>query len=245
VDTGYKAGGFNFGGAPYNPETVTSYEVGSKNRFFDDTLQWNSAAFFENDTAQQVQTYAFLSNGLPEALTENAGKSRIYGVESDVIDKVPVLGTLNATVDYLHARYTDFLSVADPSDPKATGNVQLAGNTPPQAPTWSAALGLEHGWPAFDGTITGRIQTKIQSSENFSFYNYPDTEQRGYQMSDMFLSYAPTAEGPAGHWKVTAYVKNFTNSAVFSTAQEDEYAYAYTYQWFPPRTYGLRFETSW
>ncbi len=245
VDTGYKAGGFNFGGAPYNPETVTSYEVGSKNRFFEDTLQWNSAAFFENDSAQQVQTYAFLANGLPEALTENAGKSRIWGVESDVIDKVPFLGTLNATVDYLHARYTDFLSVADPSDPTAHGNVQLAGNTPPQAPTWSAALGLEHGWPFADGTVTGRVQTKIQSSENFSFYNYPDTEQRGYQMSDLFLSYAPTAAGPAGHWKVTAYVKNFTNSAVFSTAQEDEYAFAYTYQWFPPRTYGLRFETSW
>jgi len=40
-------------------------------------------------------------------------------------------------------------------------------------------------------------------------------------------------------------VKNLENSAVFSTAQEDTYAYAYTYQWFPPRTYGLRLETFW
>jgi iron complex outermembrane recepter protein len=245
VDTGYKAGGFNFGGAPYNPETVTAYEVGSKNRFFDDTLQWNSAAFFENDTAQQVQTYAFLPNGLPEALTENAGKSRIWGVETDFIYKVPYLGTLNTTVDYLHARYIDFLSVADPSDPTAHGNVQLAGHTPPQAPTWSAQVGLEHHWPAFDGTVTGRIQTKIQSSSNFSFYNFPDTEQGGYTMSDAFLSYAPAGGSTGAHWKVTAYVKNLENSAVFSTAQEDQYAYAYTYQWFPPRTYGLRLETSW
>jgi iron complex outermembrane recepter protein len=245
VDTGYKAGGFNFGGAPYNPETVTAYEVGSKNRFFDDTLQWNSAAFFENDTAQQVQTYAFLPNGLPEALTENAGKSRIWGVETDFIYKVPYLGTLNTTVDYLHARYIDFLSVADPSDPTAHGNVQLAGHTPPQAPTWSAQVGLEHHWPAFDGTVTGRIQTKIQSSSNFSFYNFPDTEQGGYTMSDAFLSYAPAGGSTGTHWKVTAYVKNLENSAVFSTAQEDQYAYAYTYQWFPPRTYGLRLETSW
>ena len=245
VDTGYKAGGFNFGGAPYNPETVTAYEVGSKNRFFDDTLQWNSAAFFENDNAQQVQTYAFLSNGLAEALTENAGKSRIWGLETDFIYKVLYLGTLNATVNYLHARFTDFLSVADPSDPTAHGNVQLAGNTPPQAPTLSAQLGLEHAWPAFSGTVTGRIQTKIQSSENFSFYNFPDTEQKGYSMSDAFVSYAPSATTAGAHWKITAYVKNLTNAAVFSTAQEDEYAYAYTYQWFPPRTYGLRLETSW
>jgi iron complex outermembrane recepter protein len=245
VDTGYKAGGFNFGGAPYNPETVTSFEIGSKNRFLDDTLQWNIAAFDENDDAQQVATYAFLPNGLAEQLTENAGKSKIWGVETDLIYNVGYLGTLNATVDYLHARYLDFLSVADPSDPTAHGNVQLAGNTPPQAPTLSAQVGLEHHWPAFAGTVTGRIQSKIQSSSNFSFYNFPDTEQRGYTISDAFLSYAPAEGSSAAHWKVTAYIKNLENSAVFSTAQEDTYAFAYTYQWFPPRTYGLRFETSW
>jgi iron complex outermembrane receptor protein len=208
-------------------------------------LQWNIAAFDENDDAQQVATYAFLPNGLAEQLTENAGKSKIWGVETDVIYNAPYVGTLNATVDYLHARYLDFLSVADPSDPTAHGNVQLAGNTPPQAPTLSAQVGLEHHWPAFAGTVTGRIQSKIQSSSNFSFYNFPDTEQRGYTMSDAFLSYGPAEGSSSAHWKVTAYVKNLENSAVFSTAQEDTYAFAYTYQWFPPRTYGLRFETSW
>jgi len=245
VDTGYKAGGFNFGGAPYNPETVTSFEIGSKNRFFEDTLQWNVAAFDENDSAQQVATYAFLPNGLAEQLTENAGKSKIWGVETDFIYKVPYIGTLDAAVDYLHARYVDFLSIADPSDPTAHGNVQLAGNTPPQAPTLSAHVGLEHSWEAFAGAVTGRIQTKVQSASNFSFYNYPDTEQKGYTMSDALLSYAPTSEAGNAHWKITAYIKNLENSAVFSTAQEDTYAFAYTYQWFPPRTFGLRLETSW
>jgi iron complex outermembrane recepter protein len=245
VDTGYKAGGFNFGGAPYSPETVTSFEIGSKNRFFNDTLQWNFAAFDENDKGQQVATYAFLSNGLAEQLTENAGKSKIWGAETDLIYKVPYVGTFNATVNYLHARYTDFLSVADPSDPTAHGNVQLAGNTPPQAPTLSAQLGLEHRWDVFNGSLTGRVQSKIQSSSNFSFYNFPDTRQGGYTMSDAFLSYAPAGESAGAHWKITAYVKNMENSAVFSTAQEDTYAFAYTYQWFPPRTFGLRLESSW
>ena len=245
-DTGYKAGGFNFGGAPYNPETVVSYEIGSKNRFFDDTLQWNSAAFVMNDSAQQVATYALLPNGLPEQLTENAGKSKIWGVETDFIYKVPYVGTLNAAVDYLNARYTNFLSVGDPSDPAASGNnVQLAGNTPPQSPTLSAQLGLEHNWAAFNGTITGRVQTKIQSSSNFSFYNFDDTRQSAYTISDAFLSFAMPSGSLGANWKVTAFVKNLENSAVFSTAQEDEYAFAYTYQWFPPRTYGLRLESSW
>jgi iron complex outermembrane receptor protein len=170
-------------------------------------------------------------------------RARSGGAETDFIYNAPYLGTLNATVNYLHARYTDFVSIADPSDPAAHGNVQLAGNTPPQAPALSAQLGLEHNWEAFNGTVTGRIQSKIQSSSNFSFYNFADTRQDGYTMSDAFLSYAPSGGSP--HWKITAYVKNLENSAVFSTAQEDTYAFAYTYQWFPPRTYGLRLEASW
>lgn len=242
IDTGYKAGGFNFGARPYAPETVTAYEMGSKNRFLNDTLQLNLAAFYDNYSNQQVSTFT-MTFGQPVALTENAGRSKIWGIESDLISKIPVVGTFNATVDYLHARYTDFPSVEDPSDPSSVPgvNVQLAGNTPPQAPTWSISAGLTHDWELGAGLLSGRIESKYQSSENFSFYNFPDTRQGAYTMSNAFLSYTP---GNA-RWKVTAFVKNLENSAVFSTAQESEYAYAYVYQFYPPRTYGVRLETFW
>lgn len=246
IDTGYKAGGFNFGGAPYTPEAITAYEVGSKNRFLGDTLQLNVAAFYDEHEDQQVANFAFLPDGTPVALTQNAGASEIYGLETDLIAQVPVLGTVNAAVNYLHSRYTDFLSVADPSDPSASGNVQLAGNTPPQAPEWSAQLGIEHSWPVGSATVTGRIQSKLQSSSNFSFYNFPDTRQDGYTISDAFLSYSPETNAPgAGAWKVTAFVKNLGDSTVFSSARQNQYAYSYAYAFHPPRTYGLRLEVSW
>ena len=241
IDTGYKAGGFNFGAGAYKPETLTAYEIGSKNRFLDNTLQVNLSAFYDNYTNQQVSTYLYLSPGLPSALTENAGASRIYGVEAQVTYKIPSIGTLDASVDYLHARYTTFLSVADPADPTASGNVQLAGNTPPQSPTWTFAVGLERKWEVFGGTVTGRIQTKAETASNFSFYNYQDTQQGAYTMSDAFVSYAPAS----GHWKVTGFVKNLENSAVFSNAQESLYAQSYTYGFEPPRTYGARVEYTW
>jgi iron complex outermembrane receptor protein len=149
-------------------------------------------------------------------------------------------------VNYLHARYTNFLSIADPSDPAASGNVQLTGNTPPQAPDWSAQLGLEHSWPVGSATLTGRIQSKLQSASNFSFYNFPDTRQAGYTMSDAFLSYAPgTSISGSGQWKITAFVKNLGNSTVFSGARQNQYAYSYAYAFYPPRTFGLRLEDSW
>ena len=237
-DTGYKAGGFNLGATTYQPATVTAYEVGSKNRFLNDTLQLNLAAFYDDYANEQVASFVTLPDGEPVALTENAGKSRIYGLEGDLIYKVPVVGTFNVSLDYLNARYTYFLSSADPSNPAETGNVQLAGNTPPQSPTWSARLGLEHVWLINGATLTGRIQSKLQSSSNFSFYNYPDTRQAPYTMSDALLTYAPAE----GHWSVTAFVKNLENSVVFTNAEENEYSYSYSYQFYAPRTYGVRLE---
>ena len=237
-DTGYKAGGFNLGATTYQPATVTAYEIGSKNRFMNDTLQLNLAAFYDDYDNEQVASFVTLPDGEPVALTENAGKSRIYGVEGDLLYKVPVVGTFNVSLDYLNARYTYFLSSSDPSNPEASGNVQLAGNTPPQSPTWSARLGLEHAWTMSGATLTGRIQSKLQSSSNFSFYNYADTRQAAYTMSDALLTYAPAS----GHWQVTAFVKNLENSVVFTNAEENEYAYSYSYQFYPPRTYGVRLE---
>ena len=240
-DTGYKAGGFNFGGSSYKPESVKAFEIGSKNRFLGDSLQLNLAAFYNDYANQQVSNYAYLGNGQPVQLTQNAGTSHIYGIESELIYKIPVIGTLNLTANWLHARYTNFLSVTDPSDPAASGNVQLAGNTPPQSPTWSLAAGLTHDWDAFGGTLTGRIQTKYQSSSNFSFYNFADTRQAPYTMSDAFLTFRPGDSG----WSVTAYVKNLENRTVLSDAEQSQYAAAYAYEFYPPRTYGLRIQYNW
>jgi iron complex outermembrane receptor protein len=240
-DTGYKAGGFNIGGSSYDPETVKGFEVGSKNRFFENTLQLNVAAYYYDYTKQQVATYAFLSSGQPVQLTQNAGASRIYGAEADLTYKLPAIGALDLSASYLHARYTDFLSIASPSDPKASGNVQLAGNRPPQAPTWSLGVGLEHTWDVLGGSLTGRIQAKAQSASYFSFYNFADTRQKAYAMSDAFVTYEPAE----GRWKVSAFVRNLGDKVVFKDAEESQYAGAYGYEFFPPRTYGVRLEFSW
>ncbi len=240
-DTGYKAGGFNFGGSAYKPESITSYEVGSKNRFLNDQLQLNVAGYYSNYTNQQVANYTFLATGEPVQLTQNAGASHIYGVEGDLIYSIPQVAKLNLTANYLHARYADFLSIADPSDPTATGNVQLKGNRPPQSPSWSLAGGLERDWPLLGGTLTGRIQTKFQTASNFSFYNYADTRQGAFTMSDVFLTYRPADSW----WSVTGYVKNLENSVVFSDAEESQYASAYSYEFYPPRTYGARLQYNW
>jgi iron complex outermembrane receptor protein len=237
VDTGYKAGGYNDGATAYKPETVTAYEIGSKNWLLDRTLQLNVDVFYEKYLDQQVPTFIFLPNGKPIQLTENAGASRNYGVETDLVYINPLLGTFNAGVSYLNARYTNFLSAPDPSDPTAgTANVQLAGNTLPNSPTWGLGIGYQRKWDVSAGLVSLHVDSKIQTSQYFSFYNFADTQQKAYTMSNAQLSFEPAGK----HLTVSAYVKNIENRAVFTNATEDEYAYAYTYQFDPPRTFGVR-----
>ncbi len=240
-DTGYKAGGFNIGGSSYRPESLKAYEIGSKNRFLNDQLQLNLSAFYNDYTDQQVSNYAYLDTGDAVQLTQNAGASRIWGLESELLYKVPVLGTVNLSVNYLHARYTDFLSVADPNDPNASGNVQLKGNRPPQSPTWSIAGGLKHDWNVPGGTLTAQAQSKFQSATNFSAYNFADTRQGAYTMSDAMLTY----QAVDSDWSITAYVKNIEDHEILRDAEESAYAVAYAYTFYPPRTYGLRLQYNW
>lgn len=62
IATGYKSGGFNSPDdpsssasfSPYDPETVTSFEIGTKNLFFDGRFQFNANMFFMDYKDYQV-----------------------------------------------------------------------------------------------------------------------------------------------------------------------------------------------
>lgn len=238
VATGYKAGGFNLGAAPYGQETETSYESGFKGRFLSNRLQLNADGYFANDTGQQVNSYVTVL-GETLALTENAGTSHIYGVEADGAGIWPVVGTVRMSVNYLHARYTQFMSAADPSDPTASSNnLNLAGNAMPQSPNLTLVGSFEHTWLLGADTLSATWQTKYATRSYFSFYNTGDSEQHPYAVSDVVLTFEPGQPG----LQISAYVRNLTNKVVLADAEEDEYAYSYLYAFQPPRTWGMQVE---
>lgn len=86
---GFRSGGFNFFSteAPYGPESVWSYELGTKTRFLQDRLAID-ADVFHTDYRNYVVLGYFPSAQGPGAPTnflyENAGKARIRGVEANV-----------------------------------------------------------------------------------------------------------------------------------------------------------------
>ena len=119
VSTGRRSGGFNnvlidaanpsLGVIAFQPEKVMAFEVGSKNRFFDNTLQLNIAGFYNKFSGLQVQRQVPAPNGLTTlSIIENSGKGRSYGLETEAIYKPTSELTLGLSVVYLNSKYTQY-----------------------------------------------------------------------------------------------------------------------------------------
>jgi iron complex outermembrane recepter protein len=144
VSSGFRSGGFNSGQnqaalqPTFKPEEVIAYEIGSKNRFFDNTLQLNAAAFFNAYDSLQEQRQVPVGN-TTLSIIENSGKAEAKGVEIETIWKPVQDLTLGFNLSVLDAKYTDFknaplpfgtsIVVADATQltPTVVNGVQIAG----------------------------------------------------------------------------------------------------------------------
>lgn len=119
VSTGFRSGGFNSGQnqaaltPTFKPEEVTAYEIGSKNRFFDNTLQLNVAAFFNKYGSLQEQRQIPAGN-TTLSIIENSGKAEAKGAEFEAIWRPVDKLTLNLALSVLDAKYTDYTNVPLP-----------------------------------------------------------------------------------------------------------------------------------
>ena len=138
--TGFRSGGFNSGQAieaarTFLPEEVKAIEVGSKNRFLDNTLQVNIAAF--NNKYTNLQEQRQVPIGLATISTIfNAAKARANGVELELEWRATDRLSLGGALSLLDAKYTSFPDVALPfgtsiliTDPASTAATIVNGVT--------------------------------------------------------------------------------------------------------------------
>jgi iron complex outermembrane recepter protein len=113
VSTGFRSGGFNSGQntaalqPTFAPEKVLAFEVGSKNRFADNTIQINVAGFYNKYTNLQEQRQVPVGT-TTLSIIENSGKARAYGAELEAIWKPVNALTLGTSFSYLNAKYTKY-----------------------------------------------------------------------------------------------------------------------------------------
>ena len=232
VTTGFKAGGLNIGGdispQAYNPEKVTSYELGVKGHFFDNRVTLYADGFDMQYKDLQVTQL----DGVAD-ITNNAAKAKIYGAEIEGEWRITPTDRVNGFFDYLHATYSDYNNAVD----EWTGTIypSLSGNTLPNAPRYSFKLAYSHEFELPDGgALTPSASVYYQSVSYLREFDLPIDTVHAYTKTSLNMGWADKTR----HWSIDAYVFNLENSVVRNGAITAFGPYWSTYD--APRTYGVR-----
>lgn len=252
VSTGFKAGGFFYGpptANSYQPEQVTSYVLGTKNRFFDNRLQLNAEAFYLDYTDQQV-SFVKLVGTSSTLVTENAGKSHVYGIEVES-EFLPADNTrIGAQVQYLKAKYDEFTYVTlapppagsdctvTPGVPQST--VDCADVVPLNSPKWTMKGEIEQTIPLGNGgRIIGDASVRYEDDYQTDISFIPIGLGGGTARVNVSLSYV----APDDRFSVMAYVDNLTDVVTVSAQTMSSSYFVFPYfgsRLLAPRTFGLR-----
>jgi iron complex outermembrane recepter protein len=117
VSKGFRAGGINapldptcgdvVGAATYGPDKITSYEVGSKNRLFDDKMTFTISGY--HSKWSDIQTAVEISQCNSSYLS-NAATAQINGFEAETSGVINSHLHADLSVSYTNATYSDNLT---------------------------------------------------------------------------------------------------------------------------------------
>lgn len=251
-ETGFKAGGFfaTIDDPVFEPETIKSFTVGSKNTLADNRIQLNAEVFYWIYEEQQVFHLSNNRLGGVEFVTSNVGKTDIWGVELDTRFRVAEGTTLSGTAQYLNAEYKDFVyfqpaatgvpvSGCDIAGPAAGSfAVDCSGRRPPNAPEWTLSAGVEHIIPTDSGEFVVNLDARYQSGISTGFEQLPSQDQKGYAIANAQVRY----EFADPNLSIAAFVNNLFDeeAAAFSFPHGQAGGTLFAESLRPPRTYGVR-----
>jgi iron complex outermembrane receptor protein len=240
---GFKSGGFNGrsfrpigvseAALPFefDPEELTTYEVGFKGSFLDQRLVVNAAAF--RSIYEDVQLTVLSED--PDVAVQNvnvnllnAGKSLITGGELElVMNPFPNL-QLRSSLGILHDRFKEF---DDPSDARAQDR-HLAFVSP-----YTSSTSVEYSFDLFSmGNLTARADWSTRSQQ---FFDSPNSEglkggKRGLLDARLSLQLAD------GVTEFALFGKNLTDREYLVSGVDFSASFGNQIRFVgPPRTYGI------
>lgn len=245
-NTGFKSGLFNsipVSGTPTQPEEITAYEVGFKSDFFDRKLRLNASAFYYDWRDLQVTVTT-----LTTAITTNAARAKLYGIDFDLQARPTEHLTLSAAVEQLKDYYSNYNGVpffGSPLPLSAGGGVaqigigSAAGKELPYAPKFTGNLAADYVVPI----PQGQLGVNLTYYFNDGYFATPDNNPLVGTGPYHLLSSRLEWTSPNGNSKVYLWGKNLLNQdySTFSAAFANPGG-SYSYTLAPPRTYGVGFE---
>lgn len=247
---GFKSGGFTGRIAiaqdlgPYDPETVDTFEAGLKSDFADNRVRLNLAAFYTIYRDIQLAQIYFEGSGatLVQGNTIlNAAKSRIFGFEADTVISVADGLTINGSLGYLNAEYSDFLfqlpdDDANPATPAPV--VDLKGERLQNAPKWAGVAGVNYEFGV--GRGTARINAQYNYVGEKLLTSIIDTPRARIQPVHLLhgnVEWKPTGD----HYTVSFFIRNALDNRYISHVFDSPGTLGLT-QYAPPRQFGVSFK---
>lgn len=255
--TGFKSGGLGQTVAPlnvYQPEKLKALEVGAKNRFFNNRLQFNASGFYWKYMDIHDSRTAFDPLGVINFLVFNAGDAEIYGGTADITYAPTDNDRLSFSAEYAKSKYNRFnFSVPDfVFNPASTGcpvspgtdavgrpviQGDCAGIQVARVPKWTGSASYEHDFTLpGDGVLTAGGRMKFSGARWLGTNFIPAERAKGFAVFDATLTYRPAGAG----FTVTAFARNLTNKAYYLGGQQQPFVGGLLQANIaPPRTYGL------
>lgn len=212
VSTGSRSGGPSLNGGTYGPETMKAFEIGSKNRFLDNRVQVNVAAYYYNYGGFQQAVPITAPNNPSVIIGEGVATvpARFGGVELETIFQLTPNDQLQFSPAFEKGHYT--------SDYSSAGVVTYTdGKTPTHMPEWMLSADYSHRFDLPNGyALTAMADVHYQSEQTNTFNsivfdNGPNANfyiTGAYSIADASLTYGPRD----GRYSFSAYVRNLTNT---------------------------------
>lgn len=245
ISQGFKSGGWDMRGDAflvpqtidgYQPEEVTSYELGLKGTALDHRLSFASAVFYSDFQDMQITTQQVATppqTGIA-SVVDNVGAATIYGVEFEGTAFLTDNLTANFAVGYLKNEFDEFITLV-------TGTpVDISDTRVPQnSPEWTGFLGLTWHGDLAGGQLSVTPSLSYRSDYHLFDAADPVLDQDAYTLVDL----AAIWTDPSGRYEVGVFGKNLTDEeykvggynfagAVYNNSIDAFYG--------PPRTWSIK-----
>lgn len=225
VSNGFKAGGFdednNLGRldvAEFEDETVDSFEIGAKTTLADGRGNFNIAAFSSSYEDVQVSTF----DGNAAFVVGNAAKTKVDGVEMDIIYALSDKWTIKGALSFLDARYDSFpgaacnvgqIQAAIAANGSRACVQDLSGKPLQFAPDFAANVGISYQTP-----ITDALELDISADYNWSDDTVIANDQDENLILDSYgkLNAVIRVASIDEVWSLSLIGKNLTDETVFT-----------------------------
>lgn len=223
VSTGFRSGGFNGGSltnpllpAFFEPETVTAYEIGSKNTLADGKIRLNVSAYRNDFKDLQVQNQFIIQTATGTTTTSvilNAAKAHSQGIEAE-LQAVPRDNlNVSASVTLMDTNYDSYKNTPAPA--RYSGFYDLSGNEIPYAPKVKFTGGVSYDLLLSNGSrLVPQASIVYSSSYQLTDFNTALDKQDSFTKADVRLRWSSAED----RYNAELFVNNITDEVTMNRA---------------------------